>query len=109
LSIGLRFLCHLFLALRFSVTISLVCGGVRLIGSFPGISEGVDLHAASCIRHVIYFTASSISSCCSSLILRLVFASICVRKAFQPVFGDVSLGVFGLWIVWVLSVAIIGV
>ena len=53
LPIGFRFLCHLFLALRFSVTISLICGGVRLIGSFPGITGCVDLHVASCIRHVI--------------------------------------------------------
>jgi len=41
--------------------------------------------------------------------MSFVLATICVRKAFQSVFGDVSLGVFGLWIVWVLSVVIIGV
>lgn len=66
------------------------------MGSFPRISGGVDLHAASCIRHVIEFSASSISSGCFNLILRFMLSLVWVCKAFQSVVGDISLGGLGL-------------
>jgi hypothetical protein len=79
------------------------------MGSFPGVVCGVAGHAASCIRHVREFTASSISSGCFSLMLSFILSSMYVWKAFQSVLDVVSLGVFGLQSTLVLNVVMMGV
>jgi hypothetical protein len=79
------------------------------VGPFPRVAGGVDRRAASCIRRVKVCTAFSTSAGCFNWILRCVFSFMWVRKLFQSVFGDVSLGMTGLGKVRVLSVRMIGV
>ena len=106
LSRGLRLLCHLLRALRFSVTSARICNDVLFVGPFPGVAGGVDRRAASWIRHVKVCTALSMSAGSFNWIMRCVFSFMCARKLFQSAFGDVSLGMAGLEKVWVLSVRI---
>ena len=105
LSIGLRLYCHLFRARRFSVTNALMYRGVGLPEGGPWSGDGVDAHAASWIRHVShhrYHPGFKVG--CLGVACRL-----CVRKMFQLVVCNDSLGAGGLQKTWVLSVAMIGV